>query len=248
MLPLKLCQLCSLTPGEDKLSLSVFWEITPDCQILNYRFAQTIIRSCAQLSYDQVQCVLTNSPLAQSDLPKLCGPHTFEEIKDIILNLNKIAVDLRRKRFNNGALRINQKKIVFSLDENLLPESFKIEKNEESHQLVEEFMLLANVTVAEKLCQQFPDIAFLRSHAPPGEFILKKCEKKLESCGIKLDVTSAGSLQASFLKYSGDDIKSVAIMTVLSNIMAKPMAVSHIILKLSTVYHIKESCKYYFYF
>lgn len=226
MLPYELCRLCSLTPGEDKLSFSVLWEVTPDCQILRHRFAKTVINSCAQFSYEQVQSIINDSSSNSVNLPKLHGSHKNIAIRNIIKKLFEFAFHLRKKRFDNGALRIDRKKIVFCLDANLMPLEYRAEIHDESHYLIEELMLLANITVAEKLIEQYPNIAFLRSHSPPVVFALQKLQKNLENYNLYLDITNAGSINNFLLKCSGSDTKSVARMLVLNNLLAKPMMVS----------------------
>ncbi|KAK6645555.1 hypothetical protein RUM43_001832 [Polyplax serrata] len=223
MLPFELCRLCSLTPGEDKLSFSVFWEVTPQCKIIDRRFARAVINSCAQFSYEQVQMILKGVPLSEIKFPKVYGGHSAERIQETVLFLNKMSSGLRIKRFENGALRIDQTKIKFFLDEHKLPVDFYVETHDESHQLIEELMLLANVTVAEKLLETFPQISFLRCHSPPLTYILNKLQKLLEKYNIELDITSSGSIQKSLMKFSGDNTTSVAQILVLNNMVAKPM-------------------------
>ena len=67
MLPLKLCQICSLLPGEDKLAFSVFIELNESADVIKHRFRKTIIRSCAQLSYDHAQVSSVLRPFAFHD-------------------------------------------------------------------------------------------------------------------------------------------------------------------------------------
>jgi exoribonuclease R len=94
------------------------------------------------------------------------------------------------------------------------------------YRLIEEFMLLANMTVAKQLATDFPELAFLRCHPSPHKYVMKELQKSLEQRGIFLDVQSAGGLQASMWRYAGDDFVSQARMLVLNNLCAKPMAVS----------------------
>lgn len=223
MLPLELCRLCSLTPGQDKLCFSVFWELTTNFQVIGHRFARTIINSCAQFSYDQVQCVIEGR---KGVLPKIYGNHSKETIKGSINFLNVFARSLSSKRFENGSLKIDQKKIIFSLNEDGFPDNFRPEIREASNKLIEELMLLANITVANKLSSCFSEVAFLRSHSPPISNILEKLQKNLEKYGVILNIKSAGSLNTSLERYSGDDMESIARMLVLNSLLAKPMAVS----------------------
>ncbi|XP_044736789.1 DIS3-like exonuclease 2 [Chrysoperla carnea] len=226
MLPRELCMLCSLLPNEDKLAFSVFWEITPEGKILNFRFARTIVNSCCQLAYEHVQKMLdTPNEVKIEELPTIYGNHSYEQIIKIVNKLHKIALSLRSNRFENGALRINQPKLMFQLDQQSgLPGSFSIYVNQESHRLIEEFMLLANITVATKINNEYPDLAFLRCHPPPHGHLMENLKKNFEKIGIHLDTSTAGQLHQSMEKYDGDDLISQARMTVINAFCAKPMA------------------------
>jgi exoribonuclease R len=94
------------------------------------------------------------------------------------------------------------------------------------YRLIEEFMLLANMTVAKQITTDFPELAFLRCHPTPHKYVLEELQKSLEQRGVFLDIKSAGGLQASLWRYAGDDFVSQARMLVLNNLCAKPMAVS----------------------
>ncbi|KAL0270944.1 UNVERIFIED_CONTAM: hypothetical protein PYX00_008210 [Menopon gallinae] len=221
MLPRELCELCSLTPGEDKFAFSVIWEITPDATIVDHYFTRTVINSCGKFAYDQVQDVLDEKQ--ELNFPEIHGGHSVETIAETVRILNRIAVKLREKRFSDGALRIDQTKIVFSLDENGMPEKYMVYVNKESHRLIEEFMLLANFTVAERLNSCYPDIAFLRRHAPPVQHYLERIQKMMAKYGVELDISSSKALHSSLVRCCGTDPESVAKMMVLYTLLAKPM-------------------------
>ena len=97
-------------------------------------------------------------------------------------------------------------------------------------------MLLANMTVASRLNADFPDIAFLRCHPSPHQYVMEQLQKSMEQIGIFLNVESAGGLQASMWRYAGNDFESQARMMVLNNLCAKPMAVSVHIIYSNTFY------------
>lgn len=224
MLPDDLCMLCSLFPGVDKLAFSVFWEITKDAKVLNHRFAKTVINSCAQLSYDHAQSVLEDKEDAKANFPETYNGFDFTHISKVIKIIGNIAAKFRRNRFDNGALRIDQPKVSFHLNgANGLPDSFWIHESKESHQLIEEFMLLANMTVAERIREDHPSLAFLRCHPKPSEFMLKQLAKSLKPMGIDLDIDSAGDLHRSLLKHVGPDCTDQGKVMVLNMLCAKPM-------------------------
>ena len=112
------------------------------------------------------------------------------------------------------------------------PIGFRVYELKDSNRLIEEFMLLANTRVAQKIYNAFPEIAVLRSHPPPNILKLKQLSENLETLGIHLDVTSSKTLQESLLLYgqAGTDPISLGRSLVISNLLAKPMQVLHIFL------------------
>lgn len=223
MLPEDLCMLCSLLPGCDKLTFSIFWEIDVDNTILNHRFAKTVINSCCQLSYEHVKKMLesTDEHLEIPHLPKLHGPWTWSDLRQIVNDLGRMSKFFRTKRFATGALRIDQPKLSFTLDTANLPTGFSIYESNESHQLIEEFMLLANMTVAERIYADHPTLAFLRRHSQPKLYMLTELAKSLQTLGITVDISSAGGLQSSIYKHTGPQWPGREL--VLSSLCVKPM-------------------------
>lgn len=139
MLPEELCNdKCSLRPGEDKLCMSVVFTMDADARVLKYKICRTVIRSDFRLDYDQAQDIITGvHPLGGVSLTQA------------ILTLNTLAAKLRAERIANGALTIEQDEMRFHLDEHGHPTDIYFESPNEAHHLIEEFMLLANRTVAK---------------------------------------------------------------------------------------------------
>ncbi|XP_014368974.2 DIS3-like exonuclease 2 [Papilio machaon] len=224
MLPDDLCMLCSLFPGVDKLAFSVFWEITDNAEVLNHRFSKTIIHSCCQLSYEHAQAVLDSKEDAEMSFPEFYNGFNYKDVHDTIKTLGKISSLFRKSRFDNGALRIDQPKVSFHLNPSTgLPDSLWVYENKQSHQLIEEFMLLANMTVAKRIYDDYPSLAFLRCHPPPSGYMLQQLAKSLKPMGIDLDVTSAGSLHKSLLQYVDPSVADRGKAMVLNMLCAKPM-------------------------
>lgn len=222
MLPDDLCMLCSLFPGVDKLAFSVFWEINENAEVLSHRFSKTIIHSCAQLAYDHAQAILEDRDEAEELFPETYNGYEFKDVAKAIKTLGRISAIFRNRRFDGGALKIDQPKVSFKLNAaNGLPETFWLYENKESHQLIEEFMLLANMTVAHRIYKDHPNLAFLRSHPPPSGFMMKQLAKSLKPMDIDLDITSAGALHKSLMHYVNSDDKGRAM--VLNMLCAKPM-------------------------
>lgn len=224
MLPDELCMLCSLFPGVDKLAFSVFWEMTPDAKMISHRFAKTVIHSCAQLAYEHAQSILDDNEDSEDNFPETYNGYEYEDIFKSIKLLGKISATLRKNRFDGGALRIDQPKVSFRLNgNNGLPESYWIYESKESHQLIEEFMLLANMTVAAQIKEDHPKLAFLRCHPPPSGYMLKQLAKALIPIGINLDISSAGALHHSLQPHVGPENTDKGKAMVLNMLCAKPM-------------------------
>ena len=160
MLPEELCNdLCSLRPNEDKLCMSVIFTMDASAKVLKYKICRTVIRSNARLNYDEAQEIIANS--AVSD------PYS-EELKNALIKLNALAIQLRAERVANGALTIEQEEMRFRLDEHGFPVEIYFEQPNEAHHLIEEFMLLANRTVATSVGSGRPFV--YRVHdLPDGE-------------------------------------------------------------------------------
>lgn len=206
MLPVELCTYCSLLPGKDCLTFSVIFEMTDDGEILNHRFARTIINSCCQLAYEHAQEMIDRSDTCDEiNLPDIYNGYKPEDLCQIVNKLKRISSNLRRKRFERGALRIDQIKVLFKLDASGKPTEFFKYENMESHRLIEELMLLANITVARKILNDFPKIAFLRCHEPPNPRLMKETQEILENIGVHIDVSSSGAVNNSLSNYSTSD-------------------------------------------
>jgi ribonuclease R len=137
MLPEKISnELCSLRPHEDKFTFSAVFEMTISGKIKNYWLGKTVIHSNHRFTYEDVQQIIEGGT----------GKHDAE-----ILLLNTIAQTIRKNRFEKGAINFSSQEVRFKLDENGKPISIIVKESKASHQLIEEFMLLANKTVAEHI-------------------------------------------------------------------------------------------------
>ncbi|XP_018418844.1 PREDICTED: DIS3-like exonuclease 2 [Nanorana parkeri] len=227
MLPRLLCEeLCSLNPMADRLTFSVIWKITPQGKILEEWFGRTIICSCVKLSYDHAQSMIENPNklISTEELPPVSSRHTVDEIHNAVLNLHNIAQNLRKHRFEEGALRLDQLKLSFTLNqESGMPQGCYIYHYRDSNKLVEEFMLLANMAVAHKIYHNFPAEALLRRHPAPQTKLLNDLIQFCDQMGLQLDFTDSGTLHKSLNKQFGTDEYSAARKEVLTNMCSKPM-------------------------
>lgn len=137
MLPERLSNyLCSLRPHEEKLCHSVIFEMNDKAEVLKYRIAHTIVKSDSRMTYEDAQAIIETGK----------GDFSSE-----ILVLNNLAKQLRERRFANGAINFDRYEVRFNLDENGKPLGVYFKESKEANHLIEEFMLLANRTVAEHI-------------------------------------------------------------------------------------------------
>ena len=135
MLPERLCNLlCSLRPNEEKLAYSAIFEMNDKAEVKNKRIVKTVIKSDRRFTYEEAQAVIETGE---------------GEFKDEILKLNELAQILRTNRMAAGAVDFDRVEVRFEIDEKGKPLSVYFKESKEANKLIEEFMLLANRTVAE---------------------------------------------------------------------------------------------------
>lgn len=198
--------LCSLNPKVDRLAFSVMWDLDENGNIVgNEWIGRTIVRSCAKLSYlDAQKCI--DAQLAGDlspgieHLASLNPEQPAEGIAGDILNLNMLAQRMRERRFSGGALRLSRLRLHFELG----PDGYPIDAHpyyiKESNQLIEEFMLLANMSVAKFIYASFPQNALLRSHPEPKDDMLESFGYLMKALDIPFDTSTSGALYQSLLK------------------------------------------------
>lgn len=137
MLPERLCNfICSLRPNEEKLAYSVIFTMNEKAEVKDYRIRHTVIKSNRRFTYEEAQQIIETGE---------------GEYKDEILTLNKLAQILREKRLSAGAINFDRCEVKFEIDETGKPLSVYFKVSKEANKLIEEFMLLANRTVAEHI-------------------------------------------------------------------------------------------------
>ena len=179
--------LCSLRPHEDKLTFSAVFQMTPKGQVKQYWLGRTVIHSDHRFTYEEVQEIIE----------KQQGQYLDE-----IMLLNSIAQRLRKKRFQSGAINFSSQEVRFKLDENRKPIGIVVKESKEAHQLIEEFMLLANRYVAENVSKikinkkpiPFP----YRVHDLPSEEKLLPFMAFARKFGHKFDTSTPEAIAASF--------------------------------------------------
>ena len=137
MLPERLCNfICSLRPNEEKLAFSVIFDITEKGEVRDSRIVHTVINSDRRFTYEEAQQIIETKE---------------GDFKEEVLTLDTIAKALREKRFSAGAINFDRYEVKFEIDEKGKPISVYFKESKDANKLVEEFMLLANKTVAEKI-------------------------------------------------------------------------------------------------
>ena len=188
MLPEKISnELCSLRPDEDKYTFSVIFKINSKGKVKDYWLGKTFIHSDHRFTYDEVQQIIEAKE----------GKYAEE-----ILLLNHIARILRKERFKNGAINFSSTEVKFRLDENGKPLGIVVKESKESHQLIEEFMLLANRTVAthvSKIKINKKPVPFpYRIHDTPDEEKLKPFVAFAKKFGYKFNMKNEAEVAKSF--------------------------------------------------
>ncbi|XP_056008572.1 exosome complex exonuclease RRP44-like isoform X2 [Ostrea edulis] len=177
--------LCSLRSNVERFAFSVVWEMTNDADIVNTKYAKSVIKSKAALTYAEAQMRI--------DDPKMSDPITKS-----LRNLNKLAKILKQKRIDKGALSLASSEVRFHIDsETHDPIDVETKQIRETNSMVEEFMLLANVATAQKTLKEFPDCSCLRRHPCPPPSNFDPLIKAAQSKGFKIDVSSGKALADS---------------------------------------------------
>ena len=163
MLPERLCNyICSLRPDEEKLTYSVIFHLNAKAEVKDWHLAHTVIRSDRRFTYEEVQAVLEAHHEASpedydspGDRPLPAegseGARPAEDFAQEFIILNRMAKELRRRRFAAGAVDFDRQEVRFEIDETGHPESVYFKVAKDANKLSEEFMLLANRTVAESI-------------------------------------------------------------------------------------------------
>ena len=205
MLPEKLCNnLCSLRQDEDKLAYSVIFTMNSNAEVRSSRICRTIIRSNRRFTYEEVQAIIESEGIAgKEQLPGY-------EFREQIMTLNSMAAILREKRMADGALDFDRVEVHFEVDEKGKPLSVFFKESKEANKLIEEFMLLANRTVAEfigKPKDKTPKTFVYRIHDKPDQERLDNLAQFVQKFGYKVKTTGSNSEMAKSLNRLLADVK-----------------------------------------
>ena len=188
MLPERLCNnLCSLRPDEEKMAFSVIFEMNEKAEVKDARIVETVIKSNRRFTYEEVQQTIETGE---------------GEYKEEVLMLNKMAQLLREKRMGNGAIDFDRVEVRFEIDETGKPLSVYFKESKEANKLIEEFMLLANRTVAEHVGKvpknKKPKVFPYRIHDLPDpdklenlSWFVNRFGYKIRTSGTKTEVSKS---------------------------------------------------------
>ncbi len=201
MLPEELSNgICSLVPNEDRLTFSVIVEFSPSGEQLSYRISKSVINSKKRFTYEEVQEIIENKS----------GP-----LVDEILLLNSIARKLRIERTEKGSINFTTPDVEFTLDDNGAPIDIIIKESNESHQLIEEYMLLANKIVSSHVnrkSEREKTPFVYRIHDLPSEEKINEFAKFVQSLGYSYNpsnINNSKELQKVLEQVSGTEEEAV---------------------------------------
>eukprot|EP01084_Bolivina_argentea_P173179 299961_1 len=181
--------LCSLKPNKIRLSFSVFWEIKIDknknnIQIISTSFNRCIIKTIGALSYQQAQNIIDDI-------------NNKSEMANSLRGLLFVSKILKQKRIDNGALSLSSLQPKFKISDKKKPEGLSSYKMYDTNSMIEEFMLLANISVGKKILNVFPSFAMLRRHPSPTTGMLTTLVKYAGIKGFKINTENSKLLSES---------------------------------------------------
>ena len=197
MLPERLCNyICSLRPDEEKLAYSVVFQMNDKAEVKDARVVHTVIKSDRRFTYEEAQQIIETGE---------------GDYKEEVLQLDRLAKQLRERRFAAGAINFDRYEVKFEIDEKGKPVSVYFKVSKDANKLVEEFMLLANRTVAEKIgrvpkgkkAKIFP----YRIHDLPDPEKLDTLAQFIARFGYKLRTTGTKTDVSKSINHLLDDIQ-----------------------------------------
>ncbi len=214
MLPERLCNLlCSLRQNEDKLTFSAIFELNDNAEIKNSRIVRTIINSDRRFAYEEAQEILET------------GKGEFAEE---LITLNELAKKLRKKRFDAGAIDFDRFEVKFDIDENGKPLNVYFKEAKDSNKLIEEFMLLANRTVAESIGKTKKGVKaktfVYRIHDIPNPEKMENFSEFINRFGYKLKTQGTKSDVSKSINKLLDEVRGKKEQNLIETVAVRAMA------------------------
>ena len=213
MLPERLCNfICSLRPDEDKLAYSVIFNLDDEANVKAYRIVHTIIRSNRRYAYEEVQEILETNGVKDGSgepAPKAPKGGYQGENADQLITLDRLAKQLRARRFKGGAVKFDREELHFDIDAQGKPTRCYFKRSRDANKLIEEFMLLANRTVAESIGKvkkgQKKKTLPYRIHDNPDPKKMETLRQFIVKFGYKVKTDGTKSAMARSLNKLMDD-------------------------------------------
>jgi len=211
MLPERLCnQICSLRPNEEKLCFSCVFEMDDNAQVTNHRIVRTVINSNRRFTYEEAQAIIEGDT---------------GDFQEEVLTLDRLAKKLRQKRFAAGAINFDRWEVKFNIDEKGKPLSVYFKVAKDSNKMIEEFMLLANKTVAEYVGKSKPPKTFVyRVHDLPDTEKMENFADFIRRFGYKLKTTGSKSDVSKSINCLLDEVQGKREENLIETVAIRAMA------------------------
>ena len=240
MLPERLCNfICSLRPNEEKLTYSAVFKLGDKAVVKDWHLAHTVIKSDRRFTYEEVQKVLEDHKEASPEDYKMPGDHAAdpnfngpdvlpaEHFATELITLNRLAKQLRARRFEHGSINFDRSEVRFDIDDKGKPIGVYFKVAKDANKLVEEFMLLANRTVAESVGKQpknkKPKTLPYRVHDLPDQDKLINLSEFIVKFGYKLKPTGAKEEVAKGLNKLLTDIQGKKEQNLIETVSLRAM-------------------------
>jgi ribonuclease R len=247
MLPERLCNfICSLRPNEEKLAYSVIFELNEDAEVRKFRIAHTVIKSNRRFTYEEVQHLLEEQgeatecqlifdgkarptePIPAAEMEGKESEPVSQEDTKMLITLNRLAKKLRADRFKHGAINFDREEVRFEIDETGKPTSVYFKQAKDANKLVEEFMLLANRTVAESVGKvkkgaEKPKTLPYRIHDMPDPNKLENLSQFVARFGLFLQTQGTKTAVAKSLNKLLADVKGQKTQELVENVSLRAM-------------------------
>jgi len=205
--------ICSLRPNEDKLTYSVIFKINDKAEIQHYEIAKTVTCSDRRFTYEEAQAVIETGE---------------GDYKEEILTLDRLAKILRQKRFENGAIAFDRVEVRFEIDEKGKPTSVFFKEQKDANKMIEEFMLLANKTVATHIGRpgrgQKAKTFVYRIHDVPNPDKLNNFAVFIKRFGYNLKTSGKQTAISSSINHLLDEVQGKKEQNLIETLAIRSMA------------------------
>ncbi|KAL6597698.1 RNB-domain-containing protein [Neocallimastix californiae] len=211
MLPKVLSErVCSIRENEDRYTVSAIFKMDENANILDTWFGRTVIRSTAELAYEQAQKIIDG----EKNIPGI-SEELRQKLRPSLVNLTKFSRIIRERRIAKGGLELESLEVKFKFSEGKITDILQ-KQVLEVHKVVEECMILANAAVGEQLYKSFPNSALLRKHPFPVKSHFSKLIKSAQMMGYEINIDSNYQLAQSLNEVEKKDKVEGTILKLLA--------------------------------